>query len=182
MKEIIVVVNANEKINLDVQNFMTGLRGFVRENASEKINISLYSFSSSVHSFFEHVPISEVSFTKTIKPYGECKFFDSLGTILERVSDRINRLKGATAPEKVIFALITENFLDTSNDYSLDEVNTFLTYQREDYLWEFLVFGIGLKNDLEEVGFLKEDIYNTDITEEGMKKIFSIIKKSYEEV
>lgn len=167
---------------MDVQDFTSGFRRFIRENKNEDIRVSLYTFSSGVVGFLDNAHISEAAFYKTIISYGECRFLDSLGTILERTSDRINNLRGRAAPEKVVFVLFTESFLDTSNDYSLDEVNALITFQREDYFWEFVVFGAGLKNDMEEVGFLEEDVYKIDITEEGIDKAFSIVQQYYEDM
>jgi len=176
MKELILILNSSKETKLDNQDFITEFNKFIKSNKKKDISVSLYTFNSNVQSVFDHVLIRDITFIKNINSLGECEFYNSLGTILERVSDRVNSLKGKETPEEVIVALISENYFDVSKDYTKEEIHTFITYQKEDYDWKFLFFSIGVKNDLTEIGLSEEDIYHIDCTSDGLNKAFTIIE------
>lgn len=176
MKEVIVILNLSKNTKINTNDFIMELDKFVRRNKGEQILLSLYTFNSNVQSFIDHVPIGKVRIPKDINSLGECDFYNSVGTILERVSDRINSLKGENTPECVIVSIVSENYPDVHTDYSKEEIMAFVTYQREDYNWNFNFFGIGVKQDVKEIGFLKEEINKIDCTVDGMNKVFSSIE------
>jgi len=175
MKEVIIILNSSKGTKIDTSDFLKEFDKFVRGNKEKDVLISFYTFNSDVQSFIDHVPISEVKEFKEINSLGECDFYNSIGIILERVSDRINSLKGINIPERVIVSVISEKYPDIHTDYSKEEINTFITYQREDYFWDFLFFGIGVNYDMKSIGFLEDEIHNIDCTLEGMGKMFSLI-------
>lgn len=173
MKEIIFILNSSKNTNINSRDFIAGLSSFSKAVSDKEILISLYTFNSNVQGIIDHTPPKDIKLPKEINSSGECDFYNSVGIVLERVSDRINNLKGKHIPEKVIIVLISESYPEIQSDYSKDEINTFITYQKEDYLWDFVFFGIGVKNDIEGLGLSKDEIYKIDCTSDGIKKLFS---------
>lgn len=176
MKEVIFVLDTSKNVKWDIEDFSKELRAFIKEHKEQDIQVSLYSINQSVNCLYEHCPTNEFRFyKKNLQLNGVLDFYNSLGITLERVSDRINHLRGNKKPEEVYFCIITENYEDIESDYTKEEVNTFITYQKEDYKWNILYFGIGVKKNIQEIGIDKENIYSIDCSGDGMKKIFSTV-------
>lgn len=175
MKEIIIALNLSKNIKLDISNFNKEFNRFILLNKKKDVLISFYVFSSDVRGLLDRVPIDEIKGIRNLVPQGECDLYNSLGAILERTSDKLNRLKDKSKPEKIVFAIISEDFRDIETDYSKEEVKTFISYQKEDYAWEFMFFNAGIKLNLKELGLSDYDIFKIDCSEEGVEKIFTFL-------
>ncbi len=175
MKEVILILDSSKrKMMVDVDEFVRQFNSFVSKNRDEKINISLYTYNQDVQCLMDHVSIEEIRPLRKIESYdGVADFYNSLGSIMERVSDRINGLKGKKAPDTVSIYIVSSYYNESCDNYTKEDINTFITYQKEDYGWNFFFFGLNTKNDVSELGI--DNIFTVDCTNEGVEKIFNTI-------
>lgn len=178
MKEIILAINTTSNSKWKKNDLINELKIFIENNKEKELQFSLYFFNQTVRSIYEHAKINEILVNNIkINFSGEADIYTSLGTILEKTSDRINHLKGSKKPEEVLFCIMSEDFKNISNDYSKEEINTFITYQIEDYNWNIMFFGIDVKKEIEELGIKKENIHMIDCTKDGLKKMFNSLQE-----
>ena len=178
MKEVIIAINASVNTKWRTEDLHKEINEFVKINREKEIQVSLYLFNQTVTPLCEHTKVSDLTIDKKdISTFGELDFYGSIGTILERVSDRVNHLTKNKKPDKTFFCIITENYKDLPGNYSKEEIGTFITYQVEDYEWDFLFFGIDVKRDAKKIGIKSDNIYSVDCSSDGFKKVFDVISK-----
>lgn len=104
---------------------------------------TLVQFDDVIDTVFNGVKITDVPpLTKhTYKPRNNTALYDAVGTTINRVGDWLKGLPEDQRPGKVIFAIVTDGFENSSRKFDQAGVFDMIKLQRETYKWEFVFIG-----------------------------------------
>lgn len=94
----------------------------------------------------DHVPIEEVGelTNKEYCPCGTTALLDALGTAINSVTRRIINTPEEERPEKVVFAVTTDGYENSSKEYKLKGIRKIIENRQKEDDWVFLFLGANI--------------------------------------
>lgn len=91
----------------------------------------------------DNIPIADVALlnTKTYIPRGSTALLDAIGETIERMGQRLARTPEHERPGKVIVAIFTDGYENSSVQFTWRQVAAKIKHQTDVYQWDFLFLG-----------------------------------------
>jgi len=125
-----------------------GFNTFVsdQKNVPGDVSFTLCLFNTKYQVVHDSVPLASVPnlTAETYRANGYTALYDALGTTIHNVGAKLAAMPEEERPSKVIFLIITDGDDNSSREYSLDQVRSMVTHQREKYSWEFVFMGANI--------------------------------------
>lgn len=119
-------------------------------------------FNDRYYMISDHVEISKAEplTAYQYRPIGMTALLDAVGKTIDSVGQRLNITPEDERPDKVIFAITTDGYENSSKDYCRYRIKEMIQHQQEKYSWEFLFIGAGI-DAYDEAGSLGIDSTHT---------------------
>jgi hypothetical protein len=93
---------------------------------------------------------------------------DAVGKTINTIGKRLAYTHETERPEKIIFAVITDGYENSSREFTRSQVFQMVTHQKEKYSWEFIFLGADIDAWGEEIGITM----NVNIHKNDLKRSF----------
>lgn len=125
-----------------------GFNTFLAEqkNVPGDVAFTLCLFSTDYRLVHDCVKLDKVPdlTTKTYRPNGGTALLDAMGTTIDEVGKKLAAMPEEERPSKVIFLIVTDGEENSSRRYTLEQIRSMVTHQRETYSWEFVFMGANI--------------------------------------
>lgn len=125
-----------------------GFNTFVsdQKNVPGDVSFTLCLFNTDYNVVHDSVPLASVPnlTAETYRANGYTALYDALGATIHNVGVKLAALPEEERPSKVIFLVITDGEDNRSKEYTLEQVRSMVTHQREKYSWEFVFMGANI--------------------------------------
>ncbi len=127
-----------------IKGFNSMLAKQAKEKTDAKISTVLFdNYYELLHDRLdirEALPISEEDYYVR----GSTALLDAIGISIANTIQSIKKRKESERPEKVIFIITTDGEENSSREYTFDKINKMITYQKDNYGWEFIFLGANI--------------------------------------
>jgi len=103
--------------------------------------VSMATFDTSYEVEVEWADIKFMSPTFTLKPRGGTALLDSAVRSINDLGAKLANMQEEERPSNVIVVVQTDGAENSSRTYSLEQLRTLITQQREQYNWQFMFLG-----------------------------------------
>ena len=142
MVHISVVLDRSGSMSRLWQDSIGGLGQFIEDQQKlpGEVEFSLAVFDDKYNLLTSGTPLQEVdinSLLEGIFSRGTTALYDAVGKTITTLGQNFQ----VSPPDKVIMAIITDGFENSSQEYSLDSVKALIKQQTNEWGWEFMYFG-----------------------------------------
>jgi von Willebrand factor type A domain len=74
-------------------------------------------------------------------PEGMTALYDAMGVTIENLGKKFANMPEAERPSKVLIAVITDGYENSSHDHDRQSIATLVKHQKEKYNWDFIYIG-----------------------------------------
>ncbi len=145
LTEIAFILDRSGSMTTMTEPAIAGFNAFLRDQqqGDGDARLTLCLFDDQFLYPSDALPIREVVDldTTTYVPRGSTALLDAIGKTIQKVDERLNRLQEADQPGKVVFAIFTDGFENSSVDYTWKDISKLIRKYREEKGWEFLFLG-----------------------------------------
>jgi hypothetical protein len=103
-------------------------------------NLSLMLFDDEFIKVHDRTPLQEVRGLdmEVYTPRGSTALLDAVGLSVETLGKQLETEPEEKRPGKVIVAIYTDGYENSSREFTLEQINKMITHQRNVYAWDFL--------------------------------------------
>lgn len=145
LTEIAYILDRSGSMTPMTEAAIAGFNEFLKEqrDAPGDANLSLLLFDNEFLKPWVRTPLKEVSelTTETYVPRGSTALLDAIGMTIDELGKQLADEPEERRPGKVIVAIFTDGYENSSREYSLKKIHKMITHQRKSYQWEFLFLG-----------------------------------------
>jgi len=177
-RDVTIILDRSGSMNQIKSDVIIEFNRFLDEFNSEKSRFSLIQFNNKVESLFFNHKVNTIKYLndKNYIPSGTTALFDAIG---ETLNHKIQFLEAKKKPRKVIIAIITDGFENSSVEYSQESIRDLITTCKEKLDWRILFFGANQDSILEggKIGIDKDLRMSIKFSKDGMRQAFQSVKK-----
>lgn len=96
-----------------------------------------------VHDFVALTEVPDLD-PKSYRPNGCTALLDAMGVTINSVGQKLAAMPENDRPSKVIFLIITDGEENSSQKFTLEQVQSMVEHQRSKYSWEFVFIGANI--------------------------------------
>ena len=148
-----------------------------KEVKDGKVTVSLFTFNSDVKTCFVGKDINDIGEFE-YNPSSMTRMNDGIGTAIDSVGKWLYEMdkNDEEMPQKTMFVLFTDGMENSSQEYTLKQVQDKIKEQTEKYSWEFVYQGVDITTSkaADELGFK----YKTYGSRDDFDNNYSIVNKS----
>ena len=145
LTEIAFILDRSGSMEPLVAQTIAGFNQFLRDQQSlpGQARFTLVLFDNIIETPVDALPVAEVVSLNetTYTTRGSTALLDAIGLTIDRIGKRLANTPEDDRPGKVIVAILTDGEENASNHFSMADINTRITHQRDVYQWEFLFLG-----------------------------------------
>jgi uncharacterized protein YegL len=145
--ELVVILDASgsmERLKQDVIGGFNQLVGAQKEGSGDCV-ISVVQFSSfgQQKTIVQRKPIKHAAHltNATYRVSGWTALRDAMGSVIDKVGNRLAETLESERPDNVIIAVITDGEENHSREYSAARIREMVTRQQDEYNWTFIFVG-----------------------------------------
>ncbi|MCH7228735.1 hypothetical protein [Haloferula sp. A504] len=142
LTEIAYVLDRSGSMGGIIEAAITGFNEFLQQQLDQPgdANLSLMLFDDDFLAPHIRTPLQDVDEldATTYVPRGCTALLDAIGITIDELGKRIAAEPEDQRPAKVIVAIYTDGYENSSTRYTLKKINQMITHQREKYGWEFM--------------------------------------------
>ncbi len=107
-----------------------------QQQTNPQTSFSLTLFNDSASNLYDALPVAEVPFlSRTLyEPSGGTALNDAIGSMIQQIGKRVKR------STRVLIAILTDGFENSSRSFSRDDILHMVTYRRTTYNWKFIFY------------------------------------------
>lgn len=143
--EIVAILDMSGSMRGQESDVIGGFNNFLEDQKNEEgeAYLTLVTFSSTYNIVHDAVDIQEVDEIddSVYRPIGSTALLDTLGTMIDKVGNRLYETDPSERPEHVIFFVFTDGYENASKEYNATRIKQMIEHQQEKYSWEFLYAG-----------------------------------------
>jgi hypothetical protein len=147
LTELIVILDASGSMGKRKQDVIGGFNQLIDDQRREPGDcfVTVVQFSSFGRQkiIVDRKSVHKVAYltNASYQTIGWTALYDAMATTIDDVGSRLADLPEWVRPGKVIVAVITDGEENNSREYTVDQVCSKVTHQRDVYSWEFLFVG-----------------------------------------
>ena len=142
LTEIAYILDRSGSMEPMTEAAITGFNAFLQQQLDEPgdVNFSLLLFDNEFLAVNKRTPLQDVRpLDATVYiPRGSTSLLDAIGLTIDELGVQIAAEPEEKRPAKVVFAIYTDGYENSSTRYTLEKINAMITHQRTKYGWEFL--------------------------------------------
>lgn len=142
LTEIAYILDRSGSMAPMTEAAITGFNAFLQEQLDEPgdANLTLLLFDNEFLHPNERTPLQDVRpLDATVYvPRGSTSLLDAIGLTIDGLGAKLAKEPEEKRPAKVIVAIYTDGYENSSSRYTLQQINGMITHQREKYGWEFM--------------------------------------------
>jgi len=166
LTEIVIVLDESGSMESVKSDTIGGFNEFLTSQKKIKgnANVTLVKFSDYYKVINDGTDIAHVSELNesNYTPSYSTSLLDAVGKTINSVGKRLADTPENKRPEKVIVAIITDGYENSSKEFTRGQINDMVGHQRDKYDWEFLFLGADIDAWGKEIG-----IYHNATVDKG---------------
>jgi hypothetical protein len=156
LSEIILVLDESGSMESCKTDTIGGVNGFLKTQKKIKgeAKFTLVKFSDYYKVINDAIPLDQVMYLdeKSYTPSFSTALLDAVGKTIDSIGKRLAETPENERPEKVIFAIITDGYENSSSVYTQHQIFEMVSHQKKNYNWEFLFLGADIDAWGHEIG------------------------------
>ena len=107
------------------------------------VQLSLVQFDDQYEPLLNAVPMAQVAdlTPTTFEPRGSTALLDAIGRTIVETGQRLSQMPEPQRPGTVVFVIQTDGFENASHNFRIEQINSMIAEQRQQYSWEFIFLG-----------------------------------------
>jgi hypothetical protein len=170
--EIVIVLDESGSMGSCKSDTIGGVNLFLdnQKKIKGEVWVTLVKFSDYYKMVNDAVPLDQVAYLNenNYTPSYSTALLDAVGKIINIIGKRLADTPETERPERVIFAVITDGYENSSREFTRSQVFQMVTHQKEKYSWEFIFLGADIDAWGEEIGITM----NVNIHKNDLKRSF----------
>lgn len=142
LSEIVYILDRSGSMAPLQEAAITGFNEFLQSQLDTPgdANMSLILFDNEFDKIYDRTPLQEVRGldASTYTPRASTSLLDAIGLTIDGLGKQLADEPEEKRPGKVIVAIYTDGYENSSSRYKLNQINKMITHQRKVYGWEFL--------------------------------------------
>ena len=184
LTSINVIIDQSGSMESLTTDTIGGFNTFLKDqkNVPGEAILTLCTFNHDYRLVHDCVKLASVTdLTKeTYRPSGNTALLDAMGATIDEVGRKLAAMPEEERPSKVIFLIITDGEENASRRYTLEQVRSMVTHQRDVYSWEFVFMGanidaIGAGTSL---GVMASNSVNYVASKSGTHELYGSVSRS----
>lgn len=156
LTEIIIILDESGSMETCKNDTIGGFNEFLssQKKIKGKANVTLVKFSDYYNIVNDGSDIKYVSKLNesNYTPSFSTALLDAVGKTINKVGARIKETPKKKRPEKVIFAIITDGYENSSKEFTRKQIFDLVKEKRENKRWDFLFLGADIDAWGQEIG------------------------------
>lgn len=145
--EIVVALDSSGSMDSIRKAMESGFKEYIQRQRKEggECVVSIYAFNSFWLSMnfvtkFEERSVHNV-YSLGLRPGGGTPLIDGVCTTIDKVGRRLADKKESERPSRVIFLIVTDGLENASQEFKLENLQSKINRQTDDYKWTFVYLG-----------------------------------------
>ena len=172
LSEIVIILDESGSMGSCKSDTIGGVNLFLENQKRIKgdIRVTLVKFSDYYKIINDAIPLDQVAYLDehNYTPSFSTALLDAVGKTINNLGKRLADTPEAERPERVIFAVITDGYENSSREFTRSQVFQMVTHQKQKYSWEFIFLGADIDAWGEEIGIMM----NVNIHKNDLKRSF----------
>jgi hypothetical protein len=156
LSEIVIILDESGSMATCMDDTIGGVNLFLdnQKRISGEAKVTVVKFSDIYEIINDSVPLDQVTYLDyfNYRPSNSTALLDAVGKTINNIGKRLADTPEADRPEKIIIAIITDGYENSSKEFSRSQVFSMVTHQREKYSWEFIFLGADIDAWGQEIG------------------------------
>lgn len=171
LSEIVIILDESGSMGSCKSDIIGGVNLFLENQKRIKgeVRITLVKFSDYYKIVNDAVLLDQVAYLdeNNYTPSFSTALLDSVGKTIDTIGKRLGDTPETERPERVIFAVITDGYENSSREFTRNQVFQMVSHQKEKYSWQFIFLGADIDAWGEEIGItmnvsiLKNDLHRS---------------------
>lgn len=113
------------------------------------------------------------------KPRGSTSMLDAIGVTINNTIKNIKSIDQSQKPNKVLFIITTDGHENSSKEFSYCMIKDLIQMTKEKYNFEYMFLGanIDVAAEGKKMGFVKEESFSYDCSEEGFVRNYKMVNE-----
>lgn len=145
LSELVFILDMSGSMSNLTKDTIGGFNSMIekQKDVEGDANITLICFDHEYELVYDNISIKEIPVLTEEKycPRGMTALYDAIGRTIDSVRDRLYYTAEDERPEKVIFAITTDGYENSSKDYGFKDLKRMISHAQETYRWEFIFLG-----------------------------------------
>jgi hypothetical protein len=168
LSEIVIILDESGSMGSCKTDTIGGVNLFLENQKRIKgeVMVTLVKFSDYYKIVNDAVPLDQVAYLdeNNYTPSFTTALLDAVGKTINTIGKRLGDIPETERPEKVIFAVITDGYENSSREFTRNQVFQMVSHQKEKYSWEFVFLGADIDAWGEEIGItMNVSIHKNDL-------------------
>lgn len=178
--EIVCILDRSGSMSTLVEDTIGGFNSFISEQKKVKGDafVTLVIFDNKYEVIYDRIPIQDCPELTNNEYFarGTTALLDAIGKTINNTTQEIKN----EAIDKVIFAITTDGYENSSKEYRLKSIKTLVDSKINKDKWEFLFFGANIDaiSTGGSLGFSSGQSYNYIATPDGINNMYATLSKS----
>lgn len=165
--DITLIIDRSGSINRIRDDAAGAIDAFItaqRElDAGDVVRFNLVDFHDEVRTVYWQALLTDVE-PYDLRPAGMTALYDAVGSTLDKLGNLYEGMPEGERPAKVLIAIITDGYENSSREYGAQQVKQMITRQSTQFAWEFAYLGVGVDAMQEgaNIGIRREGTQSVD--------------------
>jgi len=172
LSEIVIVLDESGSMGSCKTDTIGGVNLFLENQKRIKgeVRVTLVKFSDYYKIVNDAVLLDQVAYLdeNNYTPSYSTALIDAVGKTINTIGKRLGDTPETERPERVIFAVITDGYENSSREFTRSQVFQMVTHQKQKYSWEFIFLGADIDAWGEEIGIMM----NVNINKNDLSRSF----------
>lgn len=182
--EIVCIVDKSGSMDSVKDDAIGGFNSFIETQMKlpGKAFFTFYLFDTEKKEICSGIPIEDIKKLneETYVPGGMTALLDAVGTAIDSVGSRLQKMPEEERPEKVIVAILTDGQENSSKEYTQEQVKEMIETQQEKFNWDFVYISASPTawEDSGSIGISAGDTIQYAATNVGTRNSYAELSKS----
>jgi len=141
LSEIVIILDESGSMGSCKSDTIGGVNLFLENQKRIKgdVRVTLVKFSDYYKIINDAIPLDQVAYLDehNYTPSFSTALLDAVGKTINNLGKRLADTPEAERPERVIFAVITDGYENSSREFTRSQVFQMVTHQKQKYSWEY---------------------------------------------
>ncbi len=172
LSEIVIILDESGSMGSCKSDTIGGVNLFLENQKRIKgdVRVTLVKFSDYYKIINDAIPLDQVAYLDdhNYTPSFSTALLDAVGKTINNLGKRFADTPETERPERIIFAVITDGYENSSREFTRSQIFQMVTHQKQKYNWEFIFLGADIDAWGEEIGIMM----NVNINKNDLSRSF----------